>query len=268
MGTLALLSACSTLSLGYPQLPRLAAWWIDGYLDLDREQSKQLDLALAELMAWHRRDELPHWQALLRDADKLWAGAVSEGKLLRLEQAASDSVERTLAQAAPLAAPLLASLRPEQWQRLQRKLADKLEDWRERQHTRAAADRRGERFADALERWLGDLERPLRRQAEQEAQAWPSDADALAVEWAARQQLTLKGLQAWARADHAAGTRLLMQAGGRDSAQLGPAEAARRRAVLASVLRLLAAASPQQQADSHAHWAGWRRDLAKLQQGR
>lgn len=260
-----LLAACSTLSLGYPQLPRLASWWIDGYLDLDRAQSAQLDRGLAQLYAWHRREELPRWQALLARADTLWAdGQVSEAELLELEREAGESVERTLAQAAPLATPLLASLRPAQWQRLQHKLAEKLEDWREQQHKDHAAERRAERFVDSLDRWLGDVERPLARQARQEAQAWPGDADALAREWAARQRMTLDGLHAWARGEHAAGLRLLAVAGGREHAQLGPAEAARRRAVLASLQRLLSSASAAQQSEARAHWARWRADLARL----
>jgi hypothetical protein len=260
-----LLAACSTLSLGYGQLPRLASWWIDSYLDLDRAQDAQLDAALEQLIAWHRREELPRWQALLRRADGLWAdGGVTEAKLLQLEREAGESIERTLAQAAPLATPLLAGLRPEQWQRLQRKLAERLEEWRERQQQGNAAERRGKRFADGLERWLGDVERPLRRMARHEAEQWPGDPEALAREWAARQQMTLQGLQAWARGEHAAGTRLLVQAGGRDTAQLGPAETARRRAVLASTLRLLQAASPAQQAEARAHWARWQSDLTKL----
>ena len=260
-----LLAACSTLSLGYPQLPRLASWWIDSYLDLDRAQDAQLDAALAQMMSWHRRDELPRLQALLQRADALWGdGGVTEAKLLQLERDAGDSLERTLAHAAPLATPLLSSLRPAQWQRLQRKLAERLEEWRERQHEGDAAVQRGKRFASSLERWLGDVERPLRRQARSEAEAWPADPDLLAREWAARQQLTLQGLQAWARGEHAAGTRLLLQASGRDTALLGPAEATRRRAVLASTLRLLQAASPAQQADARAHWARWQADLTKL----
>lgn len=262
-----LLAACSTLSLGYPQLPRLASWWIDSYLDLDRAQDAQLDAVLEQLYTWHRREELPRLQALLKRADALWAeGGATEAKLLQLEREAGESIERTLAQAAPLATPLLASLRPAQWERLQRKLAERLNEWREKQQEADAAERRGKRFADGLERWLGDVERPLRRQARHEASAWPSDPDALAREWAARQQLTLQGLQAWSRGEHAAGTRLLSVAGGRDPAQLGPAESARRRAVLASTLRLLQAASPAQQAEARAHWARWQSDLQKLQQ--
>jgi Family of unknown function (DUF6279) len=262
-----LLAACSTLSLGYPQLPRLASWWIDGYLDLDRAQDAQLDRALAQLYDWHRRDELPRLQALLTRADALWAeGGATEAKLLQLEREAGESVERTLAQAAPLATPLLASLRPEQWQRLQRKLAERLEEWREKAQEPDATERRGKRFADGLERWLGDVERPLRRQARREAEGWPADADVLAREWAARQRLTLEGLQAWARGEHAAGLRLLVVAGGRDHTQLGPAESARRRAVMASMLRLLNAASPSQQAEARAHWARWQRDFQRLRQ--
>jgi hypothetical protein len=259
-----LLAGCSTLSLGYNQLPRLAAWWIDGYLDLDREQGRQLDAALQELHTWHRREELPRWQALLAGADSLWDGGVSEAELLALEAEAAASIERTLARAAPLATPLLAGLRPAQWERLQRRLRERLEEWREQQLEEDAAHQRGKRFARSLSRWLGDLERPLRRAAHQQAEAWPMDAERLAGEWAARQRKTLDGLRAWAQGDAASGLQLLLAAGGRGPQALGPTESARRQAVMGSLLQLLNAASPAQQAEARARWAAWREQLAAL----
>lgn len=259
-----LLAGCSTLGLGYQQLPRLAAWWIDGYLDLDREQSRQLDAALQELQAWHRREELPRWQALLTQADSIWDGGVSEAELLALESEAAASVERTLARAAPLAGPLLAGLRPAQWERLQTRLRERLDEWREQQQEADAAHQRAKRFVRSLSRWLGDLERPLRRSAHRQAEAWPLDAERLAAEWAARQRKTLAGLRAWAQGDAAAGLQLLLSAGGRGSQALGPAETARRQAALATLLQLLNMASPAQQAEARARWAAWRDQLEAL----
>lgn len=259
-----LLAGCSTLSLGYNQLPRLAAWWIDGYLDLDRDQGRQLDAALQELHRWHRREELPRWQALLARADSLWDDGVNEAELQALEDEAAASFERTLARAAPLATPLLASLRPAQWERLQRRLRERLDDWRAQQDENDAAEQRGKRFARGLGRWLGELERPLRRAAQQQAAAWPFDADRQAAEWAARQRKTLDGLRAWAQGDALGGSQLLLAAGGRGAQALGPTETARRRAVMGSVLSLLNAASPAQQARARAHWADWRQQLEAL----
>lgn len=259
-----LLAGCSTLSLGYNQLPRLAAWWIDGYLDLDRDQDRQLDSALQALHAWHRREELPRWQALLAGADSLWDGGVSEAELLALEAEASASIERTLARAAPLAMPLLAGLRPAQWERLQSQLRERLDEWREQQLEEDAAHQRGKRFARSLSRWLGDLERPLRRAAHQQAEAWPMDAERLAGEWATRQRKTLDGLRAWAQGDAASGLQLLLAAGGRGPQALGPTESARRQAVMSSLLQLLNAASPAQQAEARARWAAWREQLGAL----
>lgn len=259
-----LLAACSTLSFGYGQLPRLGAWWVDRYLDLDRAQHQQLDAALAELHAWHRREELPRWQALLARADTLWEGGVSEAELLQLEQEATASMERTLARAAPLAAPLLASLRPAQWQHLETKMRERLDEWRERQQEPDAAAERGKRFASSLERWLGDLQRPLRQQARELAAAWPSRTEALGNEWAARQQLGLQGLRAWSRGEHAAGQQLLLASAARDMARLGPAERERRQQVLHGLVQLLNAAPPAQRAEARKRWARWQEELRKL----
>ncbi len=270
---LLLLGACSSLSLGYHQLPRLAGWWIDGYLDLDREQRRQLDAGLAQMMTWHRREELPRWQALLGEADALWhKGPPDEAALLRLERAAYASMERTLAQAAPLAAPLLASLRPAQWQRLERRQTERMNEWLEAQRKLVRdgdlAEERGKRFAKQLERWLGRLETPLRRQAVDAVRDWPADTEASVKAWAARQQLTRQGLRAWAAGELEEGRRLLVQASVPLPERLSEFERARRAMVMSTVLDLLAAAPPAQQARARAKWQQWRQDLVALEGSR
>ncbi|WP_326541996.1 DUF6279 family lipoprotein, partial [Pseudorhodoferax sp.] len=129
---LALMAGCSSLSIGYGQAPRLLAWWVDDHLDLDRAQQAQADAALQQLHAWHRREELPHWQALLRQAQRDAQGGLDAPELRRLEEGLDASLRRSLRQAAPLAQALLAGLAERQWQGLQRQLDEKLDEWRER----------------------------------------------------------------------------------------------------------------------------------------
>lgn len=271
---LALLGACSSLRLGYDQLPRLASWWVDDYVAFDRAQQAQFDTALASLQQWHRREELPRWLALLASADAMAArGQATEADLAALDAAAGQTVARTLAQAAPLAAPILASLRPDQWQALEAAMAKRQQKWLKEQGASPSRLQaaRSQVFSRGLGRWLGSLDPRQRDLARQLAGSWPvADVPALAADRQQRQALTLQGLRLWAAAGSDAqalqrGTDLLLQASGRGAVPRSPAAQAQRERVEGDVLQVLNAASPAQWQKVRAHWAQWRADLQRLQ---
>lgn len=256
------LAGCSTLTLAYQQLPLLAGLWADRYFDLDSAQRSRLKQQVVTWQAWHRRDELPQWQALLRQAQAALDRGVTRDDLLTLERGVQASLERCLQHAAPLMAPLLSDLRPEQWQHWQRKTAEATTEWRERNSGRGGAAERGKRFVDSLERWLGDLDRPLRRQARAEADAWQVDVNVLAQAREQRLQQTLAGLKAWAHQDLAAGTALLMQ-----TTRPQATEQPFREEALASVLKLMQGMTPAQREQVRQHWSRWQAEFSKLQAG-
>ncbi len=257
-----LLAGCSSLELAYNQAARLTAWWLDRQFDLDRRQRQQLDQALAELHGWHRREELPHWQALLQAAEHSLAdGRVDAAELQALEQRLDESLQRTLRRTAPLAGPWLASLRPEQWTRYAERRRERVQDWREDD---SDADERAEALEESLERWLGRLERPLRRAAEQLAQTWGPSPAALWQERAQRQAWTEQGLRAWAAGDLEGGTRLLLMGGARLPEARGPATQALRERTYADLPALLQQASPAQWQRARERWRGWQADLEAL----
>lgn len=257
------LIGCSSLSLAYNQMPLLSGLWIDSYLDLDGAQKAHLKDRLRAWAAWHRREELPQWQALLRQAGTaLDDGVVTADELLALERGARASLERCLQQAAPLAAPVLAGLRPEQWLHLQRKMDEKAAEWREEQSGRGGAAERAKRYTTQLERWLGDLDRPTRKQARADAEGWHFDLAAMAQGRAARQARTLEGLRAWSHHDLAGGTAALLR-----NMQTLPTEQAYRDEVTASLLRLINGMEPKQREQVRRHWADWLAQLRTLQAG-
>lgn len=59
-----LLSGCST-KFAYNNIDWLVNWYIDDYVVLDTQQEKQFDAILDKWTAWHRRSELPKYQAHL-----------------------------------------------------------------------------------------------------------------------------------------------------------------------------------------------------------
>lgn len=63
------LTACSTTAFFYNRLDFLVPWYLDDYVELDREQDRQLDRLLAPFLEWHRREELPRYAALLDELE-------------------------------------------------------------------------------------------------------------------------------------------------------------------------------------------------------
>jgi len=271
LGLAVLLSACSSLRLGYQQLPRLASWWVDDYVDLDRAQQAQFDQAWAQLQAWHRRDELPRLQALLARAEQaLQAGSLDTRELAALEAGLALSLERTLTHAAPLAAPLLASFTPGQWAELQQAVAEKQARWW-REHQGSDDRRRRERekaFVRSLNRWLGDLSRAQETLARERASRWPVDAEAWRQQRVARQADALAGLRHWAAGQTELGVQHLMRAANQVPGTRSPAEQALRGAVAADTLAVLALAETAQRRGTHQRWAEWREELGRLHAAR
>ena len=256
------LIGCSSLTLAYKQLPLLASLWADSYLDLDSGQRGRLKEQLQAWQAWHRREELPQWIALVGQAHAALDDGVTQDELLALERGALASAERCLQHAAPLAAPLLAGLRPEQWQHLQKKMNENTAEWREKQSGSGGPAERAKRYTTNLERWLGDLDRAPRKQAQADARGWRFDLAAMAQGRATRQAHTVEALRAWSHQDLAGGTALLMR-----NLQPLPAEQAYREQIIASLLKLLNGLNAAQREQVRKHWSDWSAELRTLQAG-
>lgn len=254
------LIGCSSLTLAYNQLPLLAGLWVDRYLDLDSGQKSRLKSRLQAWQAWHRREELPQWVALLREANSALDDGVTQDELLSLERGARASLERCLQHAAPLAAPLLADLKPAQWQHLQKKLDENTAEWHDKQTGRNSRDERAKRYTTNLERWLGDLDRSTRKQARADAEGWRFDLAAMAQGRATREARTVEALRAWSHQDLAGGNALFMR-----NALTFPAEQPYRDQITISLLKLLNGLDAQQLQQVRKHWADWSTELRTLQ---
>lgn len=79
------LSACSSTTFFYNRLDFILPWYLDRYVDLDRAQSRQLDLELEVMLDWHRSEELPRYleflNVLSRDLDRDLAAPLSVAQL-------------------------------------------------------------------------------------------------------------------------------------------------------------------------------------------
>ncbi|MDD0810290.1 DUF6279 family lipoprotein [Curvibacter sp. RS43] len=128
--SLTLLSACSTLKLGYNALPDFGYWWADAYVDFDSEQSLRLKQDLKDLQAWHRQQELPRYRELLQTLERRVTGEVTAEQLCELVPPGRERVQALVEQSAPLVARLALSLSPPQIAQLAKKYSRNEDDYR------------------------------------------------------------------------------------------------------------------------------------------
>lgn len=260
-------AGCSRVELAYNTADFFIERYADEWLALDGAQMAQWRPALAEALARHREDELPHLAAFF---DALHAGAASgfdAGRVECLLDAFEDIYRRHFRIAADLATPLLADLGPEQIRTLERKF---MEDRKPEDNSPAAVSRRerkrAERYAESAEWWVGPLS-PQQREIVREVTAAMPDT---AAQWdayrARKQDALIRMLRAGA--DQPAIRRYLTE-WLVDYRDLPPALARAREGIRAQVVELIvrvdATFSPAQRRHFAGRLATVRDDLLSLQ---
>jgi len=194
----AALAACSTLKLAYNNLPELCYWWLDGYLDFDGAQTPRVRDDLAELLAWHRRHELPRLVELLRGAQVLAPEDITPQQACEF----SDQIrERLLAVAVQAEGPgtgLALSLGEAQLLQLERRYAKNNAGYRKEWLERGPARWQEKRYEQLLERnedFYGRLEPAQRELLKQQVAQSSFDPHAFDAERRRRQQEVLSLLR-------------------------------------------------------------------------
>ncbi|MGJ7575226.1 DUF6279 family lipoprotein [Variovorax sp. RB2P76] len=156
----AALGACSAIKLAYNNLPTVSYWWLDGYLDFDSEQTPKVRDELAQLLAWHRQNELPRLAALLQDAQALAPGEVTPGQVCAMAERIRERLLAVTERAEPAGTELALSLTGAQLQQLERKYAKNNADYRKDWLDRTPAqmhEKRYDQFLDRAEDFYGRL---------------------------------------------------------------------------------------------------------------
>lgn len=193
-----LLAGCGTLQLGYNNAVTLSYWWLDSYVDFTEAQTTQARDALAALHAWHRRDELPAYSALLRQAQTLAGSQVSAQQVCALVPPIDAALRRLGEQTASGLSPLIPSLRPEQLQHMAQQFDKHNQKWREEWLDITPAELQARRLKRAVERaetYYGRLEHHQLALLQQNLHASPYDARLGYRERLRRQQDILRTLQ-------------------------------------------------------------------------
>lgn len=155
-----LLTACSSLQLGYNNADTLLAHSLDSYLALDDEQQQLARERIGALHRWHRSTQLGGYAQLLADAQRKVAGPVSATDVREFGAAMNRQLAAIGEQAAADLARLALTLQPAQIERLDEKLArDASKARRELVRSTGAEslDQRVDRYVERAQEWFGTL---------------------------------------------------------------------------------------------------------------
>jgi Family of unknown function (DUF6279) len=175
------LAGCSVLRVAYSQAPTFTYWWIDGYVDLNGEQTLKLRDGIDRWFDWHRRVEMPRYATLLARAQReVMEPALTTDQLCVWRDEAQRRLDAALDEATPTFATLMVTLTPEQISHLERKMAKDGEELKRDFAQTDKAERAKVSFKRTLERYenlYGKLDDAQRAKLAQLLAASPFDAD-------------------------------------------------------------------------------------------
>lgn len=198
LALVAALSACSAIKLGYANLPNLAYWWLDGYVDFSEEQAPQVRDEIARLHAWHRQQELPRFQELLARMERLAPGEVTPQQACTLVGEVQARMRAFADEAEPRVAAVAASLTGRELRHMARKFRRSNEAYQKDWLALPPAEQQDKRYRKMLERMetiYGPLDEPQRAVLRQRIAQSAFDPARSHAEWQRRQQDLLQALR-------------------------------------------------------------------------
>lgn len=176
-----LLSACSRLEFAYEYGDWFAARRVASYLDLDRDQRRDVRADLQAYRDFHRTERLPEVVALMDGAESLLDNPPPSRDELETRFHAGEVLLRdTVEDLIPFAAATLRRLSPAQIAHLEQQLADGRTEYAEDIALQGAS-----RVIDRVESWTGDLSAAQQEQFETCHGRLPDVTDQW-LEWRAR----------------------------------------------------------------------------------
>ena len=158
-----LLQGCSAVKLAYNQVPNLAYWQLNSYLDLSDAQTERVRDELRDLHQWHRNTMLPQHAELLQKVQQQLPSNISPDQACQSFAEARTQWDTVLTHTEPKLAWLASQLSPSQIRSLQKKQAKTNADWKEEWVDVTPEKLRDHRFEKLLERtesFYGPLQAP------------------------------------------------------------------------------------------------------------
>jgi hypothetical protein len=171
------LPGCSSIQLGYQQLPALSYWWLDSAVSFNDAQTSASKDALEKLHQWHQREELAVYADWFQRTAQASQGKVDAaqvcGQVAEVQAAFDRLMRQTVAQTAPVA----VQLGPRQINHLARHFEKSNETWEKEWLSGSDAERLARRLDKTQERYsdfygaLSPAQKGLLRQQAQDS-AW------------------------------------------------------------------------------------------------
>jgi hypothetical protein len=197
IASIALISACSAIKLGYNNSATFAHTYLTSKVDFDSDQSSLLKTSLVEIVEWHRNQELPLLALELNNIQQALLprnGTVEPVTALQVQafnQTLRNSLRRTANEAAPIIAKNMLGLWPNQVKDIQNALEKANKEYREERLAKSPElqqEKSVERMTKRFEDWLGDLNPTQKSRIEAWAQTDTSQANNRYQKRLARQQ--------------------------------------------------------------------------------
>lgn len=189
-GLLVVLAGCSLTVLAYRYADRLILWQVDHYFDLTADQRHELGRQLKPLLARHKHEAIPQYEAaLVQVRQRIERGLTSQDvdwAYATYDRLRADLFNRIIADGGIF----LASIEPEQVQTLEAALQK--ENSKVARLVQAPAPERLKKRANAtvdeLEDWLGSLSKGQKTQIRELSLALPDTQQFWATNQQQRQQ--------------------------------------------------------------------------------
>jgi hypothetical protein len=159
------LSGCSTLKVAYNNSDDVVYWWLDSYADLQDGQKQFTRDALADLLRWHRQQQLPDYVALLKRIQTMAPNDITPAQVCAVTEDMKTSVVTLLRYVEPANTKLATQLKPEQLRSIRQRFDKTNKTWKEDWLDPSAEDRlqyRNKQAAKRLEDFYGRLDKPQR----------------------------------------------------------------------------------------------------------
>ncbi|WP_295629062.1 DUF6279 family lipoprotein [uncultured Nitrosomonas sp.] len=198
---LLLLSGCSMARLSYDHGPRLAWWWLDGYVDFDREQAPHAKQAIHQWFGWHRTTQLPEYIDWLASVRSQIDSPLTPTQICHWSDELQNIIAPAFDQAVQLSAPVVLRLGEAQWQHLEQRYAKSNVELRRDYLQPDLEDRRHasiKRTVKRIENLYGSIDKTQRQLIETSIEASPFNPEIWMTERQRRQQETLRLLRQFA----------------------------------------------------------------------
>ena len=155
-----LVAGCTSLRLAYNNGDTVLYWWLNAYVDLDRDQKGWVREDIDKLFDWHRKTQLKDYVEILRKGQKQVQGNPTQADLLADYSEIKNRTQSLLLKAAPDLADLARSLKPEQVAQMEKKFKSNNDDYRKKFLTGDQEKRQQLRYKKSMEQfelWFGSF---------------------------------------------------------------------------------------------------------------